>query len=489
MKKSKVIGILRTLSPEELKKFRDFVHSPFHNKNKNVIRLFEIIRKHYPKFEDSVPEKEKVFKRLFPGKKFNDTVIRILLSDLLKICEEFLSYINFKKNSQTELRYLLYECKERNLDSLFRMNFKSAENSLEGPGNTDITYFLKRYELETAEVNYLISRDRQSQTGINVLKQGEYLLCFFLAGILNIAHELKVQKDVVNAEFDFNLADKAIQSIDLEGIMKYMKENNFRYYPVISIYYNMYLSYINEDRDEYYNELKKLVDDNFEMFTRDEKVNLMIILENICLSKTSKGNLKFFADLMEIYRKMLSGNIYLHSEKEYFQINLFRNMFYTAVIQKEFKWAEKFIKEHINELSPEQKEDMEHYSKAVLYFEKNNFVSSLEEICKVKYKYFVYKYDVKLLMLKSYYELGYFENALFLIDSFSHFLSKNRTVSELEKERFGNFLLNLKSLIKIKTGSASGKGDDLYRIISGIRVINSRKWLLEKAKELAKSKK
>lgn len=164
-------------------------------------------------------------------------------------------------------------------------------------------------------------------------------------------------------------------------------------------------------------------------------------------------------------------------------------MFYTAVIQKEFKWAEKFIKEHINELSPEQKEDMEHYSKAVLYFEKNKFESSLEEISKVKYKYFIYKYDVKLLMLKSYYELGYFENALFLIDSFSHFLSKNRTVSELEKERFGNFLLNLKSLIKIKTGSASGKGDDLYRIISGIRVINSRKWLLEKAKELAKSKK
>jgi hypothetical protein len=54
MEKSKVIDIFRTFSPDELKRFRDFVHSPFHNKNKNVIRLFEILKKYYPDFESIV---------------------------------------------------------------------------------------------------------------------------------------------------------------------------------------------------------------------------------------------------------------------------------------------------------------------------------------------------------------------------------------------------------------------------------------------------
>ena len=68
MLKSKVIEILRTLSADELKLFREFIRSPYHNKNKNVISLFEIIRKFSPSFNDPNLTKEKVFKKIFPGK-------------------------------------------------------------------------------------------------------------------------------------------------------------------------------------------------------------------------------------------------------------------------------------------------------------------------------------------------------------------------------------------------------------------------------------
>ncbi|MBS1552240.1 MAG: hypothetical protein JST15_09265 [Bacteroidetes bacterium] len=488
MKKSKIISILKSFSPEELKKFRDFVHSPFHNKNKNALGLFEIIRKYYPGFEESPIEKEKVFRKLFPGKNYNDTVMRILLSDLLKISEEYLAYTGFKKNKYDELKFLLSEYKERNLDSLYKRNFRYAESTLDESGNIDIYYFLKRFELESAGIDFLISKDKQISTGKNVLRQGEYLVSLFLSGILNIVHELKVHKDVLNIEFEFNLADKAIQSIDLEALLGYMKDNNFIYYPVISIYYNMYMSYIHEDIDEYYYELRKKVDENFGYFTRNERVNLMIILENICLIKAVNGKPDFYHNLMEIYRKMLSEKIYLHSDNEYFQINLFRNMFYTAIILEDYKWAEKFLSEHISELSPGQRENMDHYTKAVLFFEKKNFNGSLEEVNKVKFNFFVYKYDVKLLMLKSFYELGYYENALSMIDSFSHFLSKNKIVSETEKERFGNFNSFLKVLIKIKTGSVTSGDKNLSKRISGTKIVNSRKWLLEKAHEAEKRK-
>src|SRR5260370_5344844 len=109
MLKSKFIDILKTFSPKEFKQFRDFIHSPFHNSNKNVIKLYEIIRKYTPKFDSSSIEKEKLFRKLYPGKKYNDTVMRILLSDLLRLGEEFLIQRRSRQNPFAENLFLLEE--------------------------------------------------------------------------------------------------------------------------------------------------------------------------------------------------------------------------------------------------------------------------------------------------------------------------------------------------------------------------------------------
>jgi hypothetical protein len=122
MKKSKVIDVLKTFLPDELKRFKEFVYSSFHNRNKNVIKLFDLLKKYHPEFESEKLEKEKIYKKFFPEKQYNDVVIRILISDLLKLSEEFLSYINFQKKPLEEIKYLLNELKERKLDSLHKTN-------------------------------------------------------------------------------------------------------------------------------------------------------------------------------------------------------------------------------------------------------------------------------------------------------------------------------------------------------------------------------
>ena len=119
------------LSEEELQQFSDFLRSPFHNKNKNVIQLFEIIKKHYPFFKSDKIVKEKIFKKLFPGRKYNDVVMRILISDLIKLSEEYLSCLSFFKKTLEEKKHLLYELRERKLDTLYNKNFRLAESILE----------------------------------------------------------------------------------------------------------------------------------------------------------------------------------------------------------------------------------------------------------------------------------------------------------------------------------------------------------------------
>ncbi len=246
----------------------------------------------------------------------------------------------------------------------------------------------------------------------------------------------------------------------------------------------MYLSCLDPYKVEYYYNMKNLVEENIDKFDKKEKVNLYIILETLCVTQLSAGNFNFYREMFKIYNLMLRDKIYTHSEKENFQVNLFRNMFFTATVLKEFTWAENFLNDYIDRVSAEQREDMLHYAKAVLNFEKENYGKALEEITQVKYKFFVFKYEVRMWTLKIYYEQQSYEAAFSLIDAFQHFLSNNKNVPESEKKRFGKFLKYLNILIKIKCGSLSADDLDLKNEIKNCKNIISKRWLLEKVDEL-----
>ena len=75
MKNSQIIKLLRTFDPKEIRRFSEFISSPYFNKNKNVIKLYEVIRKAYPDFEQEKFTKENVFSKIFPGKKYIMTIL------------------------------------------------------------------------------------------------------------------------------------------------------------------------------------------------------------------------------------------------------------------------------------------------------------------------------------------------------------------------------------------------------------------------------
>lgn len=481
MEKSKLIEILKTFSKEEMKSFKEFVNSPFFNRNKSVIKLYEIVRKSSPDFCSVSIRKENIYKKLFPGKVYNDIVMRILISDLLKLSEEFLAYSRYKNNLLTGKKFLLEELTERNLDRLHGKHIKQAEEILGKSGISNHNYFLEFYNLENLSIDFMISRDKQNLTAPNVLRQGEYLILFSLIGILNIAHELHTQQDVLNISFEANPVEAYLKCINLDEFMDYLKKNNHRYYSAAAIYFYMYKAYKDIENDENYFMLRKLIEENLKRFGREEQFNLLIILESICVTKLASGKHEFYEHLMNIYEFMTDENLLKHNEKNYIQTNLFRNIFYTALVLKRYQWAEKFIEKYITSVYPEQKENLLYYSQALLNFEKKRYGESLENISKVSLKFFPFKFDVKVLTLKIYYELAYYEPALSLIDSFVHFLSNNRSIHASDKERFGNFLKYFKLLMKLREGFKDMHSDLLVKEISQKTNVISKNWLIEKA--------
>ncbi|MEO8664838.1 MAG: hypothetical protein ABI462_05020 [Ignavibacteria bacterium] len=483
MLKSKFLDIVKTFTPEELKGFRNFVRSPFHNSNKNVIKVTDIVSKHYPDLSHTRLEKENIFKKIYPGKKYNDAVMRIILSDLLQLSEEFLMITNLTNDPVKGKKLLLNELNKRNLHTLFKRQSKIAEDMLAQDGLIDMFYFHEKFDVQTMKIDNMISQGRQPEIAGDALKQGEYLINFFLISILNIAHELRTHREVLNVDFDFNLVEKFLNSTELNKYFDYCRENNYEFYSILMIYYYMYLSMNDHENEEYLFKLKELVYKNLHLFKREEQFNLFVILESICTSFAMIGSNKHNEYLMDIYEMMLAKNIYTHTETDFFQLNLFRNMFYTAHKLKRFVWVEQFINEYIDKILPKYREDVKHLAFAYIYFDKNEYDKALAEITQVNYNYFVFKFDVRILTLKIYYQMGSYETALSLIDSFSHFLMYNKS-AESYRESFLIFLKFVRELIKFRSGSDKKEIGEIRKEINDTKILLNKDWLLEKTEEL-----
>ncbi len=487
MFKSKVIEIFKTFTTEEIKLFRNFLLSPFHNSNKKVIKLFEILKKYYPEFSSGYIQKEHLFKKLYPGKKYSDIVMRILISDLLKLAEEFLSYKGFTEDRITEKKFLIYELDKRKLEKLANRHIKEIDILLESEKLISNRYFLNRYELESVKFDLLISADKQDKSGNILEKQGEYLVNFFLMNGLNIFQEMHEFREVLNYKFAADLPGQFLKNINVDNYFAELKNVGYKYYPLLSIYYNLYtFSFNNSDNEKFYN-LKNSIIDNLDYFDESERNNLLLALESCAITRIRMGIKRSREDLMEVYELMISEATFSVTKKKFIQANLFRNIFYTALLLKRIKWAENFADKYSEFLLPEQRPDMINYTGSMLYFERGKYEEALELVSRINYSFFVFKYDAKILMIKIHYELNSYEPALSLIDSFSHFLANNQNVSKTFKEPFMIFLKYIKELIKLKTKHVKVNKLNVIEVLKKAETMEhfmSKKWIIEKLKEL-----
>jgi hypothetical protein len=482
MKNSKINRLIKTFTKPEEREFLKFLKSPYHNTNKNLINLFLTLQKS-SKEKSLSPDNESVYNKLFPGRKYDYSRLRVLSSELLQKAEQFLSVNKFLTDKAETKLYLLNELKNRKLDAHYRTNFREAENYLSTSDKIDQSYFLNRYKLYNQYTDYLVSIDEQGNSTSIVLRSGENLLAFFLTGFLNIAHELKIHEETFNFRFDSSLVSAAADSIDFNFIIRKMEQRNYPYAGIVKIYHLMFLAYVNPENDKLYYRLKKLIYDSLNSFNDNEKFNLYIILESICVTKLSYGKRDFYKELLILYKDMIVNSIYLASGSDYFQLNLFRNMFYTALLMKDFDWCRDFIENFSSMLHPDYREDMYNFALAHLNFEKQNYVKALSAIYKVNHDFFVFKYDARIVMLKIFFETSQYEQALSMIDSFSHYLNKNKKVPPLDKERFGNFLKYVKNLIKIRTGMAIFDEFEFKKNFETENMIG-KKWIAEKYSEI-----
>jgi len=97
MIKAKYVNVTKSLDLKVFKRFGIYLNSKFNNSSKSLIRLYSLIKKNHSAFLYDQFDKTFVFKKIYPGKKYNEKVLNNLDSKMFIASQKFLKCLECRK--------------------------------------------------------------------------------------------------------------------------------------------------------------------------------------------------------------------------------------------------------------------------------------------------------------------------------------------------------------------------------------------------------
>lgn len=472
MVKSPLVEMLNSFSGEESRRFFEYISSPFFNKNEKVVMLYTRIRK--AAGNPAKLEREYLYKKVTKEKSYNSSSMGSLIFALTRLAEDYLGYISYTSRNDREIN-IVKELNKRQLDRSLEKKLKSVEEQLENVENRDAEYFYNMYLFSLEKMiygmrssRYLTIKDKQGQ---EITKFNNYLIVFFARRI------------IYNYLFFVNKSDIVALPLSLktlEEIIKNIKENLPEGMPELAFNFKL-LKLVLEGKEEDYFELKKII--NGLSAETEYLMNILITLENFCVTKIHEGDEKFIREAFDITNLMLKFKVHAH-EGKYIRPVQFKNFVITALKLKEYNWAEKFIEDYKEQLAPEKRENAYNFCLSKLYFARGDFKRSLEYLSRVQNEDVYYKLEIKQSLLKIYYELGMYKESVDLCDTYRHFFADNQFITDDFTEAAQSFVKFTMRLLKAKVAGDKNGVKNIVEEITNTPVLFGRDWLKEKAEEL-----
>ncbi len=471
MFQNKSIIILKTLTPQELRQFDDYLRSPFFNKNQIVIQAFETLKAMYPAFENLNLERTKLFKLIYDDEQFDEQKLRYLMTDLTKHLEEYLCYKAIADEQLFKYHLLLLTYRNRKLDKPFSNTLKLAEKFLHDQQRRDVSHSFYEYLIE--EDKYRFASDRREHLHeTNLQKVVDNLDKYYILNKMRYCAEIINNKNVVAINYKLFL---------YEEIMNHIRHNPLDYVPAAKIYYNIILTLTDAENKIHYTTLLQLLQEHHNLFSKDEIFDMYVYAKNYCIRKINHGDTEYIKELFDLYNVMLKERI-IFKDNQLSQFD-YKNIVYLGLRSDEFEWVKNFIVKYNENLDAGIRNNAYTYNMAYYHFFQKNYDEVLTLLSSVEFTDFYYHLDSKSLLLKTYFELEETEALFSLIEAFKVYIKRNSLIPPYQKTIYSNLIKFVSKLYKWKL-NPNKNIDVLLTEIENTKQIADILWLRKKIEEV-----
>ncbi|HMS64331.1 MAG TPA: hypothetical protein PKD83_03655 [Ignavibacteria bacterium] len=474
MVNTKLILLLKTLSRQETIKLKDFIYSPYFNKNQNVIRLYEEVISFYPEFDPEKCTEEKIFSVLFMNEKYNYFKLKNIISDLYQLSISFLKQIAMERIGIENEIELLNELHLRKLDNAYLKKEKQINDHLDKIMIRDEFYYQSVYKLARANTSHY--KFIKSGYTFNLIQnEFDVYLQYTLIVLLRNYSKMLTHMNHGNVKFKMEMFD---------NILDYINNKEFENNPSSRIYKQIIAVELHKEEKDY-KKLIELKDRYIENLSLEDIYYILLVANSYSVFKLKSGDESYYKDRFSILKEMIDRKIQL---PEYILFVNFINTFTAACMVNEYKWTENFLKEFHKGISPaEEASNTINYCKGFLFYRKKEYDKALEYFSRTNFKLFLVKVMVKSYTVRIYYEQNLYELTFSAIDAFRHYLKSEKLISEDQKNAHYEFLKFVSELIQLKSEGLKNKGDNRFTLLKKkIREMQSnplgaKNWLIEKS--------
>ncbi|HMQ48661.1 MAG TPA: hypothetical protein PKA00_14530 [Saprospiraceae bacterium] len=472
MDNSKLYTILTHFDKYEQNRCRKYIQSPYFNRSEELVALYDLFVEAINKNSTAALEKAGLWQQLQADKPYDDTRFRKYCSDLLKLVEGYLAQEAFEATPLKKANFLMEELGKRKMEGLYASSIRQARRLSEQLPHRSARYYLQQYEIEQ---NYFALTEFETKRSekSNLEEISSNLDVFFVAEKLRILCASITYKSFTTHQYELHFINDILKNIPTLSIEQY---------PAIALYYQIYLTLTDNENEEHYYVLKKLLEQYGLTFPANEaKDVLYMAAQNYCIGKLNKGNHKFVAELFVLYEDLIQKGI-LISEGE-LSPWYFKNIITIALRLGKYDWAENFVKEYAEYLPISFRNNAVTYNLAQIYFYQKKYDQVIEQLRNVEYEDVAYNVGSKAMLLATYYEMEEIEPLYSLLESFRVYLNRHKDIPIDRRKSYSDLIKFTKKLTRTIPGDKKAV-QKLKEELYANKDTASFNWLKEKVAEL-----
>lgn len=458
MEKTLTWEIIQSFSKIEIKEFRQFLRSPFFNKREDLTIIFDYLSK-----QKAPISKETVFQKIFPQKAFDDQKLRLLLSYLLKLIEQFLILKERDSNELQNQIYLLEVYRKRNLNRHFQKTINKTQKNFQNQNLRHPEFYFSNFLMETEQFQFLSGSGRTQELNLQAVENN--LDYAFISMKLRQACFSRSHESVFNTEYQIPLLSEILE---LAAKLEYKK------IPAVAVYYYCFKALFQSENENDFQVFKNNLFALTNHFPKTEIANLYLLAINFCIRKINENKMSFLREALDLYQNGLNNELLLQNgQLSRFSFN---NIASVAIRLGDFDWVEAFMNEYQPFLREKYRDITFSLNAAKLEYTRKNYTQALHFLQKSDYKDLINNMVAKTLQMKIYYELGEYDLLDSHLKTMEIFIRRNKKMG-YHHENWMNIVRYTKKLADLNLFNKKAKVK-LKTAIEKEPVLTEKKWLL-----------
>lgn len=477
----KIVQGISLLTLKELNEFNKFTVSKYFSKKREYSKILHLLTDlHKNNFLNYNNRKLLIY--LTENLKTGKQSLLNRLSELYKIFEMYLISNKLEQSQMVKNKLLLEIFLEKKSHKLFEYTYNTSKLFIE-KSKFDTKMLSDKNEIQSlAALNSFYSG--KYELFIRLFSgKSSYLVADFFQTILKYSLEI-MQQQLLGKKSGASLVDSIMSQINFESLLKEIKLIDLVLFKFLSLLHNMYLSYKDFEKTEFFFKARKIHKNILSELSRNENQIIYFAFITYCINQTNFKKTNFYQELFEIINEKLDGGYFDELKENNLPVNNFRDYIIIGLRVGKLNWVKSFIDKYSQYLPSEFRQDEVNIGAGIVALEEKKFELAIERLKKVKKKNYLYYFDSAHYKIRAYYELKNYYDAFMEVDRLKQYLSYHKDIPLIHKENFFEQISDIVILLKLADKQINISDFKYYFKDANLR--EKRKWIADEVKRIIK---